>query len=77
MAYECYGARWDSNTQGSAHTIADRSRLVVPEGCGLLTVRDGALTALVAEPGGYTFASTDPNAWRLHGRAGLRFVDMA
>lgn len=51
-----------SNTQASAHIITNGSRIVVPEGYGLLTFQDGQLTAVVAEPGGYIWASGDPNS---------------
>ncbi len=51
-----------SNTQGSTHIITNGSRILVPEGYGLLTFQDGQLTAVVAEPGGYIWASQDPNS---------------
>lgn len=51
-----------SNTKGSANIITNGSRFVVPEGYGLLTFQDGALTGFVAEPGGYLFTSDDQNS---------------
>jgi len=51
-----------SNTQGSAHIITNGSRIVVPEGYGLVTFQDGQLTGFVGEPGGYVFSSDDPNS---------------
>lgn len=51
-----------SNTQGSQNIITNGSRIVVPEGYGLLTFQDGMITALAAEPGGYIWNSADPNS---------------
>lgn len=49
-----------SNTQASEAVIANGSRIVVPEGYGLLTFQDGELTSVVAEPGAYVWDSDDP-----------------
>ena len=51
-----------SNTKGSSNIISNGSKIVVPEGYGLLLMQDGAVTALAAEPGGYEWRSNDPNA---------------
>lgn len=51
-----------SNTKGSEHIISNGSRIVVPEGYGLMTFQDGQLTSFVAEPGGFVWASDDPNS---------------
>ena len=51
-----------SNTKGSDNIITNGSKIVVPEGCALVTVQDGAVTGLIAEPGGYEFHSDDPNS---------------
>ena len=51
-----------SNVRGSEHIITNGSKIVVPEGYGLLTFQDGQLTGLVAEPGGYIYSSDDPNS---------------
>ncbi|MBH0054390.1 SPFH domain-containing protein [Salinibacterium sp. SWN139] len=51
-----------SNTQGSEHIITNGSRIVVPEGYGLVTFQDGQLTGFVGEPGGFIFTSEDQNA---------------
>ncbi len=51
-----------SNTKGSENIISNGSRFVVPEGTGLITMQDGAITAFIAEPGGYEYRSDDPNS---------------
>lgn len=51
-----------SNVRGSEHIITNGSRIVVPEGYGLLTFQDGALTGFVAEPGGFIWNSEDQNS---------------
>ncbi len=51
-----------SNTKGSENLISDGSKIVVPEGYGLMTFEDGKLTGFVAEPGGFVFNSQDPSA---------------
>ena len=49
-----------SNVSGSEAVITNGSRIVVPEGYGLLTFQDGQLTGLVAEAGAYVWNSDDP-----------------
>lgn len=51
-----------SNTKGSSNIISNGSKIVVPEGYGLLLMQDGAVTALVAEPGAYEWRSNDLNS---------------
>ena len=51
-----------SNTKGSSNIISNGSKIVVPEGYGLLLFQDGSITALVAEPGGYEWRSDDLNS---------------
>ncbi|SHE64678.1 SPFH domain-containing protein [Thermomonas hydrothermalis] len=46
-----------SNLHGSSNIISNGSKIVVPEGYGLLLMQDGKITALVAEPGGYEWRS--------------------
>lgn len=46
-----------SNTSASNAIITDGSKIVVPEGYGLLLFQDGKLTGFVSEPGGYTWTS--------------------
>ena len=48
-----------SNTKASSNIITNGSKIVVPEGYGLLLFQDGAITAFVAEPGGYEWNSND------------------
>jgi membrane protease subunit (stomatin/prohibitin family) len=51
-----------SNTKGSSNIITNGSKIVVPEGYGLLLMQDGALTGFVAEAGGYIWQSDDINS---------------
>lgn len=51
-----------SNTKGSSNIITNGSKIVVPEGYGLLLMQDGAITGFVAEPGGYEWNSNDLNS---------------
>ena len=62
-----------SNTQSSQAVISNGTKIVVPEGYGLLTLQDGAITSFVAEPGGYIWDSDDINSQSLF--AGDGFVD--
>jgi membrane protease subunit (stomatin/prohibitin family) len=48
-----------SNTRGSSNIITNGSKIVVPEGYGLLLFQDGAITGFAAEPGGYEWNSSD------------------
>jgi membrane protease subunit (stomatin/prohibitin family) len=51
-----------SNTSASSNIISNGSKIVVPEGYGLLLFQDGAITGFVAEPGGYEWRSDDLNS---------------
>jgi hypothetical protein len=51
-----------SNTKGSANIITNGSKIVVPEGYGLLLMQDGKITGFAAEPGGYEWRSDDVNS---------------
>lgn len=51
-----------SNTIASSNIISNGSKIVVPEGYGLLLFQDGAITGFVAEPGGYEWRSDDLNS---------------
>lgn len=48
-----------ANTKGSSNIITNGSKIVVPEGYGLLLFQDGAITGFAAEPGGYEWSSND------------------
>jgi len=60
-----------SNTRASSNIITNGSKIVVPEGYGLLLMQDGAVTALVAEPGGYEWRSDDLNSQSIFAGDGL------
>ena len=51
-----------SNTKASENIITNGSRIVVPEGYGLVTFQDGQITAFVGEPGGFIWDSNDQNS---------------
>jgi len=51
-----------SNTQGSKNIITNGSKIIVPEGTALITLQDGAITGLIAEPGGFEYRSNDQNS---------------
>ncbi|GAA2517383.1 SHOCT domain-containing protein [Rarobacter incanus] len=51
-----------SNTKGSSNIITNGSKIVVPEGYGLITFTEGRISGFIAEPGGYTFTSDDQNS---------------
>ena len=51
-----------ANTKGSSNIISNGSKIIVPEGYGLLLMQDGAITGFVAEPGGYEWRSDDVNS---------------
>ncbi len=51
-----------SNTEGSANIITNGSKIIVPEGLALITLQDGQITGMIAEPGGFEFRSDDPNS---------------
>lgn len=46
-----------SNLSSSDAIITDGSKIVVPEGYGLLLLQDGQITGFVSEAGGYTWTS--------------------
>ena len=51
-----------ANTKGSSNIITNGSKIVVPEGYGLLLLQDGAITGFAAEPGGYEWNANDINS---------------
>jgi len=62
-----------SNTKGSSNIITNGSKIVVPEGYGLLLFQDGKITGFAAEPGGYEWRSDDLNSTSIFSGGG--FVD--
>ena len=60
-----------SNTKGSSNIITNGSKIVVPEGYGLLLMQDGAITGFAAEPGGYEWRSDDLNSKSIFAGDGL------
>ncbi|MCC5097758.1 SPFH domain-containing protein [Xanthomonas campestris] len=60
-----------ANTGASSNDISNGSRIVVPEGYGLLLMQDGAITAFVADAGGYEWRLDDVNAQSLFAGDGL------
>lgn len=62
-----------SNTKSSSNIITNGTKIVVPEGYGLLLFQDGAITGFAAEPGGYEWRSDDLNSKSIF--SGDGFVD--
>ena len=60
-----------SNLHGSNNIISNGSKIIVPEGYGLLLMQDGAITAFVAEAGGYEWRSDDLNSKSIFAGDGL------
>jgi membrane protease subunit (stomatin/prohibitin family) len=60
-----------SNTRGSSNIISNGSKIIVPEGYGLLLMQDGKITGLAAEPGGYEWRSDDINSKSIFAGDGL------
>ena len=51
-----------SNVRGSQNVISNGSKILVPQGYGLITVVDGRATGLITEAGGYEFNDSSPDA---------------
>jgi membrane protease subunit (stomatin/prohibitin family) len=60
-----------SNTKGSSNIITNGSKIVVPEGYGLLLMQDGGITGFAAEAGGYEWRSDDLNSKSVFAGDGL------
>lgn len=43
----------------------------MPEGTALITIQDGAITGMIAEPGGFIFRSDDPNSQSMFAGDGI------
>ncbi len=60
-----------SNTRGSDGVITNGSKIVVPEGYGLVLLEDGAFTGFAAEPGGYIWDSDETASQSVFSGGGL------
>lgn len=59
------------NTKGNINIISNGSKMIVPEGTALITIQDGAITGIVAEPGGFIFSSDDINSQTIFAGDGI------
>ncbi len=59
------------NYKGNENIITNGSKIVVPEGTALITLQDGAITGIIAEPGGFEFRSDDPNSQSIFAGDGI------
>ena len=59
------------NTKGSENIISNGSKIIVPENMALITMQDGAITGVVAEPGGFIWQSDDPSSRSLFAGDGI------
>ena len=60
-----------SNTKASSNIITNGSKIIVPEGYGLLLFQDGAITGFAAEAGAYEWQSDDLNSKSIFSGGGL------
>ena len=60
-----------ANTKGSTNIITNGSKILIPEGYGLLLMQDGKITAFAAEPGAYEWQSDDINSKSIFTGGGL------
>ncbi len=60
-----------SNTHGSSNIISNGSKIIVPEGYGLLLFQDGKITGFAAEAGAYEWKSDDLNSKSIFAGDGL------
>jgi membrane protease subunit (stomatin/prohibitin family) len=60
-----------SNTQGSDGIITDGSQIIVPEGYGLITMEQGAITGFAAQAGAYVWNSQDINSQSIFAGDGI------
>lgn len=59
------------NYKGNENIITNGSKIVVPEGTALITMQDGAITGMIAEPGGFEFRSDDVNSQSMFAGDGI------
>ena len=71
MVKEETNAGRGSNTKGSDNIITNGSKIIVPEGCALITMQDGQITGMVAEPGGFIWQSDDKNSQSFFSGGGI------
>ena len=60
-----------SNTKGSNNIISNGSKILVPEGMGLITMQEGEITGIITEAGGFTYTSEDPNTQSIFAGDGI------
>ncbi|WP_101523828.1 SPFH domain-containing protein [Nocardioides houyundeii] len=60
-----------SNTKGSDGVITNGSKILVPEGYGLVLMQDGAITGFAAEPGAYEWDSEAQDSQSIFAGDGL------
>src|SRR5690606_20587438 len=60
-----------SNVRASDGVITNGSKIVVPEGYGLVLLQDGAFTGFAAQPGGYIWDSEQPASQSVFSGGGL------
>ncbi len=60
-----------SNTKGSDDIITNGSRIIVPEGYGLVLMEQGAITGFAAEPGAYEWSSEAQDSLSIFAGDGL------
>ena len=56
-----------SNVRASQAVVTNGSKMVVPEGYGLLLFQDGEITGFASEPGGYVWDSDNPESQSIFG----------
>lgn len=59
------------NYKGNENIITNGSKIVVPEGTALITMQDGQITGMIAEPGGFEFRSDDINSQSIFAGNGI------
>ncbi len=66
-----------SSNKGSSNIISNGSKIVVPEGTGLITVQDGAITGFIAEPGMYTWTTDSKFSQTLFGGEFMQIISQS
>ena len=59
------------NYKENENIITNGSKIIVPEGTALITLQDGQITGLIAEPGGFEFRSDDINSQSMFAGDGI------